>query len=114
MTAPITLADVERARARISPYLTPTPFRNYPTLDAVVPGVTLFVKHENVQPTGSFKVRNGLSTITALNDAQRTAGVVGASTGNHGLGLAYAGRQLGAGVTICVPAGNNPEKNAPL
>src|ERR1035437_11139527 len=42
------------------------------------------------------------------------ADVVGATTGNHGLGLAYAGRQLGVGVTICVPLGNNPEKNAAL
>ena len=114
MTTPITLADVQRARERLSPYLTPTPFRQYPTFDAMLPGVTLFVKHENVQPTGSFKVRNGLSTLTALDPAQRAAGVVGATTGNHGLGLAYAGRQLGVGVTICVPLGNNPEKNAAL
>ena len=52
------------------------------------PGATVWVKHENMQPTGSFKVRNGLSTITALDAAQRARGVVGASTGNHGLGLA--------------------------
>jgi len=72
------------------------------------------VKHENVQPTGSFKVRNGLATITALSEAERARGVVGASTGNHGQGLAWAGRQLGVSVTICVPRGNNPEKNAAM
>ena len=114
MTAPITFAYVELARERLAPYLTPTPFRNHPSLDALVPGVTLLVKHENVQPTGSFKVRNGLATLTALDATQRAAGVVGATTGNHGLGLAYAGRQLGVSVTICVPRGNNPEKNAGL
>ena len=116
MTAPspISLDDVRSARERLAPYLVPTPLRHYPTLDAAVPGVELFVKHENVQPTGSFKVRNGLSTVTSLDAAQRAAGIVGATTGNHGLGLSYAGGQLGVGVTICVPVGNNPEKNAAL
>jgi threonine dehydratase len=114
MTAPITIDDVRGARERLAPYLAPTPLRNHPVLDAAIPGLTLLVKHENVQPTGSFKVRNGLATITALDAAQRSAGVVGATTGNHGLGLAFAGRQLGVPVTICVPRGNNPEKNAAL
>jgi threonine dehydratase len=111
---PITLDDVHAARERISRYLAPTPLRRHPLLDAAVPGVTLLVKHENLQPTGSFKVRNGLATITALSDAERARGVVGASTGNHGQGLAWAGRQLGVPVTICVPQGNNPEKNAAM
>ena len=114
MTEPITFADVQAARSRLAPYLTATPFRTYPTLDAAVPGARLWVKHENMQPTGSFKVRNGLATITALDAAQRARGVVGASTGNHGLGLAYAGQQLGVAVTICVPVGNNQEKNAAM
>ena len=114
MTAPITIADVRAARQRLAPFLAPTPLRGYPQLDAAVPGVSLLVKHENMQPTGSFKVRNGLATLTALDAAQRAAGVVGATTGNHGLGLSYAGTQLGVPVTICVPVGNNPEKNAAL
>ncbi|HEX5973162.1 MAG TPA: threonine/serine dehydratase [Gemmatimonadaceae bacterium] len=111
---PITLDDVLAARDRISRFLTPTPLRHHPLLDLAVPGITLLVKHENVQPTGSFKVRNGLATITALSEAERQRGVVGASTGNHGQGLAWAGRQLGVPVTICVPRGNNPEKNAAM
>jgi threonine dehydratase len=114
MTAPITIDDVRAARARLAPYLAPTPLRAYPQLDEAIPGLSLFVKHENVQPTGSFKVRNGVATVTALDAAQRAAGVVGATTGNHGLGLSFAGRQLGVPVTICVPVGNNPEKNAAL
>ena len=114
MTAPITCDDILAARERIAPYLEPTPLRRHPPLEALLPGVELHVKHENVQPTGSFKVRNGLSTITALNADDRQRGVVGATTGNHGLGLAYAGRKLGVDVTICVPLGNNPEKNAAL
>ena len=114
MLTPITIDDVRAARQRLSPYLAPTPLRGYPQLDDAVPGIELLVKHENVQPTGSFKVRNGLATITALGAGERAAGVVGATTGNHGLGLAYAGRQLDVPVTICVPRGNNPEKNAAL
>ncbi|CAN5478615.1 threonine ammonia-lyase [soil metagenome] len=114
MTAPITIDDVLAARERIAPFLPPTPLRQHPPLDAVIPGVELYVKHENMQPTGSFKVRNGLSTLTALDAGQRARGVVGATTGNHGLGLAYAGRKLGVDVTICVPRGNNPEKNSAM
>ncbi len=112
--SPISYDDIGAASQRLAPYLTPTPFRGYPALDAAVPGCALVVKHENMQPTGSFKVRNGLSLVTSLTDAERRAGVVGATTGNHGLGLAFAGRQLGVSVTICVPRGNNPEKNAAL
>ena len=112
--APISFADVQRARERIAPYIAPTPLRQYPSLDAAIPGLSLHVKHENMQPTGSFKVRNGLSTLTALDAKARADGVVGATTGNHGLGLAFAGRQLGVRVTICVPKGNNPEKNAAM
>ena len=114
MTAPISLDDVLAARDRIAPFLSPTPLRRHPPLDAVIPGVEVYVKHENVQPTGSFKVRNGLSTITALSDEQRQRGVIGATTGNHGLGLAFAGQKLGVDVTICVPHGNNPEKNSAM
>ena len=114
MSSPISLDDVRAARARLEPFLTPTPLRAYPQLDAAVPGASLWVKHENMQPTGSFKVRNGLATVTALTSDQRTAGIVGATTGNHGLGLAFAGRELGVPVTICVPRGNNPEKNSAL
>ena len=114
MSSPISLDDVRAARARLEPFLTPTPLRAYPQLDAAVSGALLWVKHENMQPTGSFKVRNGLATVTALTPGQRATGIVGATTGNHGLGLAFAGRELGVPVTICVPRGNNPEKNSAL
>lgn len=110
---PITLDDVERARERIAPYLTSTPLRRYPLLDEAV-GLTLFVKHENHQPTGSFKARNGLSFMTALTAAERKRGVVAASTGNHGQGIAYGATLVGSSAVICVPVGNNPEKNAAM
>ena len=112
---PITFADVLAARDRIAPYSTPTPLRDYPQLDALVgAGVKLFVKHENHQPTSAFKFRNGLSFMTSLTPEERSRGVVAASTGNHGQGIAAGGRLLGVSVTVCVPAGNNPEKNAAI
>lgn len=109
---PITLDDVRAARARIAPYMAPSPLYNYPLLDAAVGhGVHVLVKHENFNPTNSFKVRNGLSFMTALPESQRARGVVAATRGNHGLGIAYAGRTFGVRTTICVPVGNNPDKN---
>ncbi len=105
------MPEILAARDRIGPHVLRTPLRNYPELDALA-GCTLWLKHENHQPTNSFKVRNGCSVVTALPQAERRRGLVAASRGNHGLGLAYAGARLGAPVTICVPVGNNPEKNA--
>src|SRR5512139_1294680 len=100
---PIAFDDVTAARERSRPHLPPTPLRTYAALDeAVGQGVHVLVKHENFQPTGAFKVRNGLSALTALPPARLSPGVVAATRGNHGLGLAWAGRRLG----------NSPEKNA--
>lgn len=112
-SCPITFDDVERARERIAPYLTRTPLRKYPLLDEAV-GLSLYAKHENHQPTCSFKIRNGLSFMTALTPQERTRGVVAASTGNHGQGIAYGAALVGASAIICVPRGNNPEKNAAM
>ena len=109
---PITLEDVLAARERLREYLTPTPFRRYAPLDAAVGrGISVWLKHENHNPTNAFKVRNALSTLTLLGKPELSRGVVAATRGNHGLGVAYAGALLGAPVTICVPVGNNPEKN---
>ena len=110
---PIAPGDVEKARERLRPHLSPTPLRSYAELDAAVGrAIRVVVKHENFQPTGSFKVRNGVSALTALPAESRERGVVAATRGNHGLGLAWAGRRLGVPVTVFVPLGNNPEKNA--
>jgi threonine dehydratase len=109
----VTLDEVLAARIRLAPLLAPTPLRSYRELDdAVGHDIRVFVKHENFQPTGSFKVRNGLAFMTALPDDARVKGVVAATRGNHGLGIAYAGRAFQVPVTVCVPLGNNPDKNA--
>jgi len=102
---------VREARERFGGRLAPTPLAGYPLLDREL-GVTLLVKHEERNPTGSFKVRNGLSALTGITDEERACGVVAATRGNHGLGLAWAGRELGVAVTICVPVGNSEVKNA--
>lgn len=112
---PISWDDVIAARARLAPYLSPTPLRHYPALDAEVGGgVRVLVKHDNHLPTNAFKARNALALLTALPDDARRRGVVAATRGNHGAGLAWAGQLLGVPVTVCVPLGNNPEKNAAI
>src|SRR4029453_4177038 len=110
---PITLEDVRAAGERLRPHLQPTPLRDYGLLDeAVGRAIRVRVKHENFQPTGAFKVRNGVSALAALAPEERKRGVVAATRGNHGLGLAWAGARLGAPVPGCVPRGNKPQKNA--
>jgi threonine dehydratase len=111
--SPITIDDVRAARERIARYISPTPLREYPQLGERA-GMRVFVKHENHQPTNSFKIRNGLSFMTALTPEERARGVVAASTGNHGQGVAYGGKLLGVSTIVCVPAGNNPDKNAAM
>lgn len=109
---PLSLADVTAARRIIEPWLVPTPLRSYALLDeAVGHGVKVLVKHENHQPTNAFKARNGLVCLAKLTDAERSHGVVTATRGNHGQGVAWAGGLLGIESTVCVPVGNNPEKN---
>jgi len=113
VTLPVSYDDILAARERLRPFFNASPVRHYPLLDALVGhGIRVLVKHENHLPTGSFKVRNGTASITALTSEQAERGVIAATTGNHGLGLAWAGAARGVRVTICVPKGNNPEKNA--
>ena len=93
VTWPITIEDVREARDRIAPFFSPSPLYTYPLLDQLVGhGIRLYVKHENFNPTGSFKVRNALSFMTGLPAPLRAKGVVAATRGNHGLGVAYAAR----------------------
>jgi threonine dehydratase len=108
-----TLADVLDARRQIAPYLRPTPLYGYPGLDEAL-GAMVLVKHENHQPVGAFKVRGGVNLVSRLSPAEREAGVLAASTGNHGQSVAYAARLFGVSATICAPEGANPVKVASM
>lgn len=102
-------ADVLTAADRIGSHLPPTPMWSYPVLDAVV-GATVHVKHENVQPTGAFKVRGGVNLIAGLPAERLAAGVCTYSTGNHAQSIAYAARMVGCACTVVMPENPNPAK----
>ncbi len=102
--------DVLRAREIVTRYLPRTPVFSYPALSERL-GCELFIKHENHQPVGAFKVRGGINLLASLSPEERARGVISATRGNHGLSLAYAGRLFDTRVVLVVPHGNNPEKN---
>ena len=106
---PPTFDDVIAARGRLRSHLHPSPLRHYPSLDRLV-GAEVWVKHENLLPTGAFKVRGGINLISQLDSATRARGVISASTGNHGQSIAYAAKLFGVKATICAPEGANPVK----
>ena len=101
--------DVLHARKRISPFLPRTPFQSYPGINELL-GTTTFIKHEDCQPTGAFKVRGGINLVAQLSESERQRGVIAASTGNHGQSVAYAAQLFGAQCTIVVPEKANPGK----
>ena len=103
------LAEVFAARQRIAPYLRPTPLYRYPTRDAMT-GARVWVKHENHQPVGAFKVRGGVNLVSQLDADERRRGVIAASTGNHGQSVGYAADLFGVPAVICVPGQANPVK----
>ena len=104
-----TLEDVFKARNLIRPHLPPTPTHSYPALNALL-GARVFIKHENYQPVGAFKVRGGVNLIGQLSSEEKARGVIGASTGNHGQSIAYAARLFGVEARIVAPEGANPGK----
>src|SRR4051812_10268922 len=106
-----TLADVLKARAALAPHLRPTPTLEPPALDAAL-GCRTFVKCENLNPTGAFKVRGGVYLVSNLSPGQRARGVLAASTGNHAQSVAYAARLFGARAVIYMPESANPLKVA--
>ena len=103
------LADIMRASRRIRPHLDPSPLRNYPSIDRLV-GTEVWVKHDNLLPTGAFKVRGGVNLMSNLDQATRARGVIAASTGNHGQSVAFAARLFGVSAIICAPEAANPVK----
>jgi threonine dehydratase len=111
MTVEVTYEGVLAAAAAIAPHLPPTPAWSYPLLDQAT-GVRVVVKHENVQPTGAFKVRGGINLALTLNADEREAGLVTASTGNHAQSVCYGARLVGATAVVVVPESAPPSKVA--
>ena len=105
--------DVLLARRQIRPYLPRTPLHSYPAINALL-GTEVYIKHENYQPVGAFKVRGGINLISQLSPEERERGVIAASTGNHGQSVAYAARLFGVKARIVVPEGANPGKVAAM
>jgi threonine dehydratase len=105
--------DVLLAKRQIHPYLLRTPFYSYPGLNDLI-GTEVFVKHENSQPVGAFKVRGGINLISQLSPEERARGVISASTGNHGQSVAMAARLFGIKARIVVPEKANPGKVASM
>jgi len=100
-TAP-TLADVEAARVRIAGHVRLTPVYSSESLSRRA-GRTVWLKAENLQRTGSFKIRGAVNKLSGLSDAHRAAGVIAASAGNHGQAVARAAREFGIRATVFMP-----------
>jgi threonine dehydratase len=105
------LPQLERAHEIVGAAVPLTPAHAWPLLAQRL-GTTVVVKHENHTPTGAFKVRGGLVYVDRLKrERPHTAGLISATTGNHGQSLAFAAGRYRVPVTIYVPHGNSIEKN---
>src|SRR4051795_11179159 len=102
MTTRPELADFEAARTRLEGVARVTPVYPSETLSRAV-GREVQLKAENLQRTGSFKIRGAYNRISSLTDAERAAGVVAASAGNHGQAVAWAAREVGARARVFMP-----------
>jgi threonine dehydratase len=85
---------VFRAQRVIAPYLRPTPLLRSASLSALL-DCEAYLKCENVQPIGVFKIRGGINLLSSLSEEERRRGVITPSTGNHGQSIAYAARLFG-------------------
>src|SRR5262245_7376178 len=101
-SVPIGVEDIGHAADRIAPWVHRTPVMTCRALDAECGG-SVFLKCENFQKVGAFKFRGALNAVLQLNDADRRAGVITHSSGNHAQALALAGRMLGVPVTVVMP-----------
>src|ERR1700730_13130606 len=101
-TSSVTLQDVQEATARIRGSIVTTPLLEAPLLQKEL-GFRLLVKAENVQLTGSFKVRGAFNQISQLTDEEKRKGVVAISSGNHAQAVAYAAASFLVKATIVMP-----------
>ena len=102
----LSLAHALGAREIIRTHLSPTPLRQYPSLNRHI-GAQLYIKHENHNPTGTFKIRGGINLMHHLA-SRGISGVTTYSTGNHGASVAASARMFGLKAVVVVPEGSNP------
>lgn len=112
MQVPV-FTDILSARRVLARYLSPTPLHVYRSLSSQL-GFEVHIKHENHQPVGAFKVRGGINLVSRLSQEERRAGVITASTGNHGQSIAYAAELFGVRAIIGMPERSNPDKVASI
>ncbi len=98
----VTLDDIEVARRRLAGVAKPTPLIRSQTLSAML-CAEVFIKPENLQKTGSFKIRGAYNRIASLSSQEKERGVIAASAGNHGQALAYAASRAGVKATVVMP-----------
>lgn len=106
---PVSAAEVYRARSVVEQFLKPTSLTRYENLSQAL-GADIHIKHENHQPTGTFKIRGGVNLLHHLR-AVGVNGVVTFSTGNHGISIATTAAWYGLEAVVVVPEDNNPAKN---
>jgi threonine dehydratase len=98
----VSYGDIEAARKRLDGIVTPTAIITCATLDQMI-GARVLIKPENLQKTGSFKIRGAFNRVAAMSDSEKERGVVAASAGNHGQALAWAATRAGVNATIVMP-----------
>jgi threonine dehydratase len=106
---PPNLLDVYKARKIVYKYLERTPLLKSFRLSRVL-GCEVYVKCENLQPIGAFKIRGGLNLVSNLSEEEKRRGIITASTGNHGQSIAYASNLFGVKAIIGMPEDANPLK----
>ncbi len=106
---PVSLEEILKAEKVVYQHLIPTQLCYYQNLSDLT-GSQIYIKHENHQPGGSFKIRGGVNIMHHLS-RENIAGVITFSTGNHGISIATSAKLYGIPATIVVPKNNNPEKN---
>ncbi len=98
----IQLSEIVQAKRRVSKVVNKTPFAHAPILSEEV-GADVYLKKENLQLTGAYKIRGAYNKIASLSDIERSNGVVAASAGNHAQGVGYSAKEFNIKATIIMP-----------
>jgi threonine dehydratase len=106
---PVTIDDVCQAQKTVSKFLPKTPLLHSHRLSGML-NCNIYVKLENMLPTGAFKVRGGVNLVANLSEEEKVRGVIAASTGNHAQSVAYAAQLFGVKAVIGMPESANPVK----